>query len=88
MSTKKIQIIGSFGTSVEIDSELSTEGKAADAKATGDAIAEVNDKFDSFRNIVEESLKFVPITQDDYNMLVSSGNVRPEIVYLIVGGTA
>lgn len=41
MSTKKLQIIGGGlggGSSVQIDSTLTQSGKAADAKATGDAI--------------------------------------------------
>lgn len=36
MSTKKLQILGSFGA--EVDASLSIDGSAADAKATGDAI--------------------------------------------------
>lgn len=71
-----------------IDDTLTKEGFVADAKATGDAIAEVNDKIDTFVNTVEESLKFIPITQEDYNMLIASGKADPEIAYLIVGGTA
>lgn len=38
MSTKKLQIIGNLGGSVEVDTTLAQSGKAADAKATGDAI--------------------------------------------------
>lgn len=36
MSTKKLQIIGSLGSNVEIDATLAELGKAADAKAVGD----------------------------------------------------
>lgn len=39
MSTKKLQIIGSFGSDIEIDATLMQEGQAADAKAVGDALA-------------------------------------------------
>ena len=38
MSTKKIQILGSLGSNVEVDPTLTEEGKAADAKAVGEAI--------------------------------------------------
>jgi hypothetical protein len=38
LSTKKLQIIGSLGSNVEIDTTLAEEGKAADAKAVGDAL--------------------------------------------------
>lgn len=39
MATKKLQILGNLGGSnVELDSTLTQEGKAADAKAVGDAI--------------------------------------------------
>ena len=38
--SKKLQILGSFGP--EIDATLTQEGKAADAKATGDAISVLN----------------------------------------------
>ena len=71
-----------------IDDTLTKEGFVADAKATGDAIAEVSDRIDDFVSTVEESLKFIPITQADYDMLVASGKTDPEIAYLIVGGTA
>lgn len=37
MSTKKLQILGSFG--VEVDSTLTQAGKAADAQVVGDALA-------------------------------------------------
>lgn len=36
MSTKKLQIIGSLGNNIELDTTLSQEGKAADAKTVGD----------------------------------------------------
>lgn len=39
MSTKKLQIIGGLGSNVELDTTLAQEGKAADAKAVGDALA-------------------------------------------------
>lgn len=40
MSTKKLQIIGGLGSNVELDITLAQEGKAADAKAVGDALAQ------------------------------------------------
>lgn len=40
MSTKKLQILGSLGTDIELDSTLLESGKAADAKAVGDALAQ------------------------------------------------
>lgn len=42
MATKKLQIIGSLGSNVEVDSTLTQTGKAADAKAVGDAISNLN----------------------------------------------
>lgn len=39
MSTKKLQILGSLGSDVELDTTLEQEGKAADAKAVGDTFA-------------------------------------------------
>ena len=47
MSTKKIQIIGNLGSNVELDTTLIEAGKAADAKAVGDALAQ---KADSTHN--------------------------------------
>lgn len=47
MSTKKLQIIGNFGgNSIEIDDTLTITGKAADAKATGDAINQLQTSID------------------------------------------
>ena len=42
MSTKKLQIIGSLGSNIEVDANLEQEGKAADAKAAGDAIKAIS----------------------------------------------
>jgi hypothetical protein len=42
MSTKKLQILGTLGSNVEIDDTLTQEGKAADAKAVGEAFAAMN----------------------------------------------
>lgn len=39
MSTKRLQIIGNLGGTVEVDETLTQEGMAADAKAVGDALA-------------------------------------------------
>ena len=39
MSTKKLQILGSFGSGIEMDSTLTQSGQAADAKVVGDALA-------------------------------------------------
>ena len=41
MATKKIQIIGNWGSNIELDSTLTQSGKAADAKAVGDALYEI-----------------------------------------------
>lgn len=40
MSTKKLQILGSLGNNLELDTTLEQEGKAADAKVVGDALAQ------------------------------------------------
>ena len=42
MATKKLQILGSLGSNVDLDTTLTIEGNAADAKATGDAINNLN----------------------------------------------
>ena len=39
MSTKKLQIIGSLGNKIDLDTTLTEEGKAADSKAVGDKFA-------------------------------------------------
>lgn len=53
MSTKKLQIIGNFGgNSIEIDDTLTRIGHAADAKATGDAINQLQANVDNVANIV------------------------------------
>ena len=51
MSTKKLQIIGSFGSNIDVDANLEQKGKAADAKATGDAIKELRDLIDESTNL-------------------------------------
>ena len=38
MSTKRLQIIGNLGGTVEVDETLTQEGMAADSKAVGDAL--------------------------------------------------
>ena len=40
MATKKIQIIGSLGSNIEVDTTLTESGQAADAKAVGDKLTE------------------------------------------------
>ena len=50
--TKKIQILGSFGSNVEVDSTLTQTGKAADAKATGDAINQMQTRIDEVAGLV------------------------------------
>ena len=50
--TKKIQILGSFGSNVEVDSTLTQTGKAADAKATGDAINQLQTSIDEVTGLV------------------------------------
>ena len=47
------------GSSLEVDKELEIEGKAADAKATGDAIAEINEKI--------EEILYKPISISSFN---------------------
>ena len=55
MATKKLQILGSFGSNVEIDDTLSKKGKAADAKAVGDRFAGITSRYPStnFFNVDE-----------------------------------
>lgn len=53
MSTKKIQILGSFSDNISVDETLSQSGKAADAKATGDAIRQAQTSADELSVIVE-----------------------------------
>lgn len=52
MSTKKLQILGSF---VEVDDTLTQAGKAADAKATGDAINKMQTNIDEAIGIIGDS---------------------------------
>lgn len=52
MATKKIQILGSL---VELDSTLTQENKAADAKATGDAIISVENSVQVLSDLVGET---------------------------------
>lgn len=49
MSTKKLQIIGNF---LEVDSTLTQTGKAADAKATGDVINQMQTRIDEVAGLV------------------------------------
>lgn len=42
MFTKKLQILGSLGSNVEIDDTLTQSGLAADAKTVGDKITELS----------------------------------------------
>ena len=57
--------------SIEVDSELVIEGKAADAKATGDAIAAMNLALQELSNHVEE-LHYIPIE-------ITSCSVSPSV---------
>lgn len=54
MATKKIQILGSFGGNIAVDSTLAQAGLAADAKATGDAISQVQTSIDEVSIIVND----------------------------------
>jgi hypothetical protein len=52
MSTKKLQIIGNLGgNSIEIDDTLTKAGHAAEAKATGDTLNQLQANIDSMDNI-------------------------------------
>lgn len=42
MSTKRLQIIGNLGGTVEVDETLTQEGMAADSKAVGDALSSLS----------------------------------------------
>ena len=54
MATKKIQILGSFGSNVSVDDTLTQTGQAADAKATGDAINQVQTSIDEVTVVVND----------------------------------
>lgn len=73
MSTKKIQILGSFGSNVEVDSTLTQAGKAADAKATGDAINQVQTSIDEVVGIVG-NLDNKYYTESEINSMVAELN--------------
>jgi hypothetical protein len=66
MSTKKIQIIGSLGSNVELDNTLTESGKAADAKAVGEIAAEMNS---SIQANAEAIAQFVSIDLTEINAL-------------------
>ena len=54
MSTKKLQILGSFGSgsSVELDTTLTQSGMAADAKVTGDRISNLATQINNIDTLV------------------------------------
>ena len=56
MATKRLQIIGNFGSggSVELDTTLTQAGKAADAAAVGTALGDIEAALDSIIAIQEE----------------------------------
>lgn len=53
MSTKKLQILGSIGSNVEIDATLTQKDQAADAKVVGDALTSKID-----RNEIQNAIEF------------------------------
>ena len=64
MSTKKLQIIGSFGNDIVTDSTLTQSGQAADAKVTGDAINSLQANIDQVAASVEGQIE---IAMDGHN---------------------
>lgn len=78
MATKKLQILGSLGNDIELDESLTKEGAAADAKAVGDVVTQMNEKID------EAALKAYPIVEnpgtvlapDKYNVFGTVNELR------------
>lgn len=73
MATKKIQILGSFGDHITVDSTLTQTGKAADAKATGDAISQVQTSIDEIAVNVE-NLNDKYYTETEINSMIAGVN--------------
>lgn len=79
MSTKKLQIIGSLGggASVELDSTLTKSGKAADAKAVGDAIANSQANWDQTDETAIDFIKNKPDEDDAKILIIETGLIDP-----------
>lgn len=55
MSTKKLQILGNFGSGIGIDDTLTQPGLAADAKATGDQIDNLETQIDEMHTLIGDA---------------------------------
>ena len=73
MATKKIQILGSFSDNISVDETLTQSGKAADAKATGDAIRQAQASVDEV-SIVVENLDNKYYTESEVDSMISELN--------------
>lgn len=73
MSSKKIQILGSFSDHISVDDTLAQSGKAADAKATGDAINQVQTSIDEVSGLIE-TLDNKYYTESEIDSMVSDLN--------------
>lgn len=65
---------GEYGAGVTIDNTLTVAGAAADAKATGDAFANVNGRLDGLSNLDESAVK--PTFEQGYRHLQTGGTLK------------
>ena len=81
MATKKLQILDSV---IKTDDTLTQSGIAADAKATGDAVAQKTQVQIITTDVSEilPTLKIHKLTQEQYDQELANGNIDENALYL------